>query len=474
MKSRLSVAVCMVGIALFLLVTGTDVLAQEISPLAELGTTFTYQGQLKQNGNLVNSNCDFEFRLYDALSGGVQIGNTQASSNVMVNNGVFTVGLDFGAGAFDGNARWLGISVRCPSGSGNFALLSPRQALTAAPYALALPGLYTLQNSSSPNIVGGFSGNSVSSGVVGATIGGGGASGSPNRVTDNYGTVGGGGWNTAGDNAGTANNASSATVSGGSLNVASGSYSTVGGGLNNTASGDYATVGGGSFNTVAGNYSFVVGRRANNSSNHPGVFLFADSNDLNFTSIAANEFAVRASGGFRFRTSSNLSTGCSLPAGSGTFSCTSDRAAKENFSDVDRHEILERLATLPIQTWNYKSQNASIRHIGPTAQDFYTAFGLGDDKKNIALVDADGIALVAIQGLYQRLQEQETQIASQQMELAKLKSQVADLEERLAALEQRAGNSPEKGESLFALFMTLGAVATLVGTVAYKRKVDVR
>lgn len=474
MNSRWMVVGVVVLVVLFWFSIGTNVRAQEIAPLAELGTVFTYQGQLRQNGNPVNSNCDFEFRLYDALSGGAQIGNTQASSNVTVSSGVFTVGLDFGAGVFDGSARWLGIAVRCPAGSGNYTLLSPRQAITATPYALALPGLYTLQNSSSPNLIGGFSGNNVTSGVIGATIGGGGANGSPNRVTDNYGTIGGGGWNTAGDNAGTVNSATSATVGGGALNTASGSYATVGGGINNTASGDYATIGGGSFNTAAGNYSFVIGRRANNSSNHPGVFLFADSNDANFVSVATNEFAVRASGGFRFRTNSSLSTGCNLPAGSGTFSCTSDRAAKENFAFVDNRAILEGLASLPIQTWNYRSQDASIRHIGPTAQDFRAAFGLGEDEKHIALVDADGVALAAIQGLYQIVQEQESQIAGQQGEIAKLKSQIAGLEERLAVLERRAGTEPEKGKSLSPLWMTLGVVALLVGMVAYKRRAEER
>lgn len=470
MKSQRMIALCILAIGVF--VAGTTTLAQELTPLAELGTSFTYQGQLKQNGNLVNTSCDFEFRLYDASSGGAQIGSTQTKTNVSVVAGVFTEVLDFGAGAFDGNARWLGISVRCPTGSGSYTTLNPRQAVTAAPYALALPGLYTLQNSSSPNIIGGFSGNSVSSGVIGATIGGGGVSGSPNRVTDNYGTIGGGGWNTAGDNTGSVSSATSATVGGGALNTASGSYATIGGGLNNTASGDYATIGGGAFNVAAGNFSFIVGRKANNTSNHPGVFLFADSNDLNFASVAANEFAVRASGGFRFRTNSNLSTGCNLPAGSGTFSCTSDRAAKENFASVDNRAILESLASLPIRTWNYRSQEASIRHIGPTAQDFRAAFGLGDDEKNIALVDADGIALAAAQGLYQMVQEQQAQITTQQAEISALKSQVANLEERLAALERQSGNALETKTKFSTLITSLGFVVLILGAVFYKRKVQ--
>ncbi len=470
MKRPIIIAGCFFLLGAVLFSIGSSVLAQEMDPLVELGTAFTYQGQLKKDGNLVNANCDFEFRLYDASSGGTQIGNTQTKTNINVSDGVFTVALDFGAGVFDGNARWLGINVRCPAGSGSFTVLTPRQEVTAAPYAFALPGLYTRPNSSSPNIIGGFSGNSVSDGVIGATISGGGQSGSINRVTDNYGTIGGGGWNTAGDNTGTVISASSATVSGGALNTASGSYATIGGGLNNVASGAYAVIGGGYFNVAAGNYSVVSGRKANNTSNHPGTFLFADSNDLFFNSAAANEFAVRASGGFRFRTKSDLTTGCNLPAGSGTFSCTSDRAVKENFSLVNSQEILERLATLRIQTWNYKSQNPSIRHIGPTAQDFYAAFGLGGDEKNIALVDTDGVALAAIQGLYIMVQEQETQIASQQAEIIALKSQVTDLEERLKILEQRKTTVSDGDARFVSLWTTFGFATLLLGMVLYRRK----
>ena len=107
---------------------------------AALGTAFTYQGQLKQGGNPVNGNCDFQFSLWNASSGGTQVGTTQTKSNVSVSNGLFTTSLDFGS-IFTGDARWLQIAVRCPAGSGLYTNLSPRQALTAAPYALGLrPG----------------------------------------------------------------------------------------------------------------------------------------------------------------------------------------------------------------------------------------------------------------------------------------------------------------------------------------------
>lgn len=84
----------------------------------------------------------------------------------------------------------------------------------------------------------------------------------------------------------------------------------------------------------------------------------------------------------------------------------SDRNSKTNSVPVDGRDVLEKVATLPIATWNYKSQDQSIRHIGPMAQDFHTAFGVGEDEKHITSVDADGVALAAIQGLNQKLEEQ--------------------------------------------------------------------
>ena len=103
----------------------------------------------------------------------------------------------------------------------------------------------------------------------------------------------------------------------------------------------------------------------------------------------------------------------------------SDRNVKENFAPVDGRDILERLSTIPIEAWNYKNQDPSVRHIGPMAQDFYAAFGVGADDKYIATVDADGVALAAIQRLYQIVQEKDVQIA--------------ELEARLALLEQKMG-----------------------------------
>ena len=114
----------------------------------------------------------------------------------------------------------------------------------------------------------------------------------------------------------------------------------------------------------------------------------------------------------------------------GSWSTLSDRNAKENFTPVDGRSILECLSSLPMETWNYRSQNPSIRHIGPMAQDFYAAFGVGEDDRHITTVDADGVALAAIQGLYELVKEKDAKIA--------------DLEARIAALEALVSRSVEK------------------------------
>ena len=106
-----------------------------------LGTAFTYQGKLEQAGVPLDGTADLEFRLFGAASGGAQIGSTQTVSNVTIADGLFTASLNFGATAFNGDARWLEIAVRSPAGSGAFTTLTPRQPLTATPYALKVPGI---------------------------------------------------------------------------------------------------------------------------------------------------------------------------------------------------------------------------------------------------------------------------------------------------------------------------------------------
>jgi hypothetical protein len=110
-----------------------------------------------------------------------------------------------------------------------------------------------------------------------------------------------------------------------------------------------------------------------------------------------------------------------------TFNPTSDRDAKENFSGIDPQAVLEKVAALPISRWNFK-QDPAAEHLGPMAQDFHEAFGLGTDNKHIATVDADGVALAAIQGLNRKLEEKN---AALEREVAGLKALVQELADKV-------------------------------------------
>jgi trimeric autotransporter adhesin len=684
-----------------------------------LSSVFTYQGQLEQSGLPADGTCDFQFSVWDAAgsgsppSGGGQMGSTFPVANQVVSNGLFTVELNFGDGIFTGNNRWLQIAVRCPAGSGAYTTLSPRQRLTAIPYALYTPfagqatvavdlgclgcvnagdiadgavsnatiepgsiganrlsftpgtvteitttdgltggtitttgvigvnfgtaagtvaagdhnhgdaywritgnsgttagpnflgttdnqalelrvnnarALRLEPNANSPNVIGGFSGNSAWSGVVGATVAGGGESGlensvtddfgtvgggwnnqagnnfgssgdasfaavgggrgnaasgdhatigggegnhaggshatagggrynfangnnstigggesnsatndatvgggstnhadgvraaigggsgntaggdsavigggwlntasgeastigggggnsataayatiaggarsdpgdsaTGNRVTDDYGTVGGGGNNQVGNNAGPTTDATYGTVAGGGGNMASGLGATVGGGGGNQATGAYATVGGGVFNFATGEHSTVPGGVGNLASGagslavgrlsfatHNGSFVWGDGTQI-AGSQGVNTFNALATGGFRFYFDA-VGNHCDLTSTTG-WQCfvPSDRNLKTEVVPVDGADVLDRLAAMPVQTWAYKADNGAARHMGPMAQDFHAAFRLGANDREINTVDANGVALAAIQGLYRLLQEKDAQIAA--------------------------------------------------------------
>jgi len=615
---------------LFLLLLTLSSLTLGVAQPVPLGATFTYQGRLSDGANPANGSYGMLFYLYDAPTNGTQLGNLGIAS-VPVSNGLFTAQLDFGATAFDGNARWLEIAVQT-NGAVTFTPLTPRQPVTPTPYALFAPTAATansvataaVQNAGlapdavtgdkvakgsiqpnnldtnafsttfwqttgnsgttagthflgttdgqplefkvggkrvlrleqgifSANFIAGSFQNSVSPGIEGASIVGGGQDFNPNIVSASYATISGGtgneirnnatgasvggggsnaiysnaynstisggGFNEIGTNShscaigggssniinghsanstigggtenrvendasestiagGTANliqtfsfgttigggylntvqaQTASATIGGGNRNTiqSNTSFATIGGGFtnwvgpnawaatvsggeSNTAKGTNSTVPGGLLNVAAGNFSLAAGHRA--KANHDGAFVWSDSGAADFSSTATNEFAVRATGGVRFVSAVDSGgatlAGVSLPAGSGSWSTLSDHNAKENFSSADTREILERVAALPIQTWNYKTQDKAIRHLGPMAQDFHAAFGVGEDDRHITTVDESGVALAAIQGLNQKVESQQAALRAKDARLAALERQNQILERRLNDLEQ--------------------------------------
>ena len=113
---------------------------------------------------------------------------------------------------------------------------------------------------------------------------------------------------------------------------------------------------------------------------------------------------------------------------------------------------------MPVSTWNYTSQDPSIRHIGPMAQDFYATFGVGEDERRISTIDADGVALAAIQALYAENQA--------------LKAELAGMEARLSALEQEAGGAQpaRSGSRLPMPWLVAGGLAVTGGALARWRR----
>ena len=112
------------------------VAAPTLASAAPLGTGFTYQGELQASGAPANGDFDFQFELFDVASGGTIVGSAVLIDNVTVNDGVFSIELDFGTSPFAGDQIWLEIGVRDGTSVGGYTGLLPRQKLTPAPYAL--------------------------------------------------------------------------------------------------------------------------------------------------------------------------------------------------------------------------------------------------------------------------------------------------------------------------------------------------
>jgi len=306
------------------------------------------------------------------------------------------------------------------------------------------------------------------------TVGGGFANragnGTPDRSDAAFATIGGGRRNFA--------SGLNSTVSGGSTNSATGVSSIVSGGQLNCAGGDTSWVGGEAAKTRVGNGASdgTCAPSSGDSNGDEGSFVWADqSSGVDFVSTGPNQFIVRAAGGVGINTapagplieltiqaldsnpsvflrslsgkSTAISTSDSVgttqiftdptvgsnrlqvsggPGGAatltngGTWTNASSRSYKENFTAVNGLDVLSRLVALPIMTWDYIGSSEGL-HMGPVAEDFKASFGLAGDGSSISTVDADGIALAAIQGLN-----------------AKLESENAALRARLDALEARS------------------------------------
>jgi hypothetical protein len=117
---------------------------------------------------------------------------------------------------------------------------------------------------------------------------------------------------------------------------------------------------------------------------------------------------------------------------------TSDRNAKENFTSINAQKVLAKVASLPMSQWNYKSDSKAVQHLGPMAQDFQAAFGLdGADDKHISVVDEGGVALAAIQGLNQKVEEQTAQLQQKDTAIYELSQRVAELKDLISKISHK-------------------------------------
>ncbi len=287
-----------------------------------------------------------------ALSGGEFSANTsylqrRVSSSCATGSAIRVISADgtVTCQATGGGGVFWSLSGNSGTTSSNFLGTTDNQALE-----LRVNGARALRlepDPTSPNLIGGYSGNSVTPGVMGATIGGGGNSSYPNQVTANYGTISGGNNNTAsGDYAavggGWANSVSKdyATVGGGINNAASGNYASVGGGQGNTASGEFASVGGGQGNTVSGSYASVGGGQGNTASGYiatigGGVYNTASAYDTTVSGGSNNTAGgnVATVGGGTYNDASGdyaTVSGGNNNTASGNYSFAAGRQAKAN------------------------------------------------------------------------------------------------------------------------------------------------
>jgi len=366
-------------------------------------TAFTYQGRLADGGAPATGNYDLQFAVFSAPTGGSPVAGPLTNAPTAVSNGLFTVTLDFGAAPFTGADLWLEIGVRTSGSVAAHTPLVTRQALTPTPYAIYARGA-----------------NAV--GITGTVP--------DSRLSANVALR-------AGGNAFTGHQ----TVMSGNVGIGTTAPS---GQLEITSAGGEANL---HVNGINGSTPVIRLMKE-------GILKWgwlASAEQMGFHSYDANTpvmvLDIRANVGIgttapeeRLHVGGNIRASGSICANNGV-NCVSDRNAKREFAPVNSRDVLEKVAALPLSTWSYIT-DPNVRHLGPTAQDFRTAFAVGKDEKSIATVDADGVALAAIQGLNQKVedasQRSEDRIQKLEAENAELKQSVAELRELVGKLAAKS------------------------------------
>lgn len=243
---------------------------------------------------------------------------------------------------------------------------------------------------------------------------------------------------------------STSVVVGGANNAATGLASGVVAGQSNQAGGDNSFVGGGMGNIAGAENTFVAGTGA--QALHANTFVWSGgAGQRGIESTAENQFVVAASGSVQFLSDENRSMGVELAPGGSGWSVVSDRNAKTAIEAADPRAVLERVTALPISEYSYKSQDQSIRHMGPMAQDFHPLFGLGEDELRISAMNLAGISLAAIQGLHAELENLHAELENKRARNGELREEVTELRAQVAANRQLAEHNAELEKRLAAL-----------------------
>jgi len=245
-------------------------------------------------------------------------------------------------------------------------------------------------------------------------------------------TVGGGYYDTASGHG--------STVCGGRENHAEGAYGTIGGGVGNSNAGDRSAIPGGSYDTLTSNanWSMAFGNTVYLDSQYRVVF---------FDSVYSGRLGINRddhnAGGIAYPihvgTHTTNGNGAHLTAG-GSWQDGSSRTFKENFQPLNSHDLLAKISSLPVQTWQYKDTDE--RHIGPVSEDFVEAFDVGTakngkrDDKYLSPGDVAGVALAGVKELAQqkqKLKEELDKISRQNQELREI---IEKLTQRITQLEK--------------------------------------
>lgn len=156
---------------------------------------------------------------------------------------------------------------------------------------------------------------------------------------------------------------------------------------------------------------------------------------INRLGSGGNEMSIRKSGQVTMGPAGKINFLLDVPGNltiDGTLTQNSDRDKKEAFENVDCQQILESVTRLPITSWHYKDDPHGLRHVGPMAQDFHREFQIGKDNKTIATVDADGVALAAIQALNDRIDQLANHLEEKDKQLTAAEHRIAELESVLS------------------------------------------